>query len=194
MPKVVGFLAAFSLASAAFAASQPVCQCGPPTPESYKWNFSQEASRLLAQLHQNADEVRDSADQLETYGREPFDISWRLDATTLQTMRGQINHMDKVLCRLRIIERVLPAEQQAEINKITPATLELTDTAQAAITFLDKNEQRTWLPRYTAYAGEMYSEAGRIERYTANPGAMPLASSNTKVNKSTATSNMNTGS
>ena len=194
MPKVVGFLAALSLASAAFAATSPVCQCGPPTPKSYKWNFSKEASGLLAQLHQDADGVVESADTLEEFNREAFLIDWQADGVTLDSIRDEVNKMDQILCRLRIIERVLPAEQQADINKITPATLELTDTAQAAITFLNKNEQRTWLPRYTAYAGEMYSEAGRIERYTANPGAMPLASTNTKVKQSTATSNMNTGS
>lgn len=166
IPKVVGYLAAFSLASAAFAATQPVCQCGPPTPESYKWNFSKEASGLLAQFHQDAYGVRDSADTLEEYNREPFLIDWQADGVTLDSIRDQVNRMDQILCRLRTIERVLPPEQQAEINKITPATLELTDTAQAAIHYLDRNEDRLFLPSYAAYAREMYSEAGRIERAT----------------------------
>ena len=166
MPKVVGFLAALSLASAAFAATQPVCQCGPPTPESYKWNFSKEASGLLAQLHQDAYGVRDSADKLEGYNREPFLIDWQADGVTLDSIRDEVNKMDQILCRLRIIERVLPPEQQAEINKITPPTLELTNTAQAAIHYLDRSEDRLFLPSYTAYASEMYSEAGRIERST----------------------------
>jgi hypothetical protein len=192
MARLVGSLAALSLASAAFAATPPVCKCGPPTPESYKWNFSKEASSLLAQLHQYAYSVRNSADILGEYDREPSLSDWRIDAVTLDSMRDQINKMDQILCRLRIIERVLPPEQQAEINKITPATLELTDTAQTAITFLHDNEELTWLPKYTAYAGKMYSEAGRIERGTVTSAEKGLAS--TKANQSMETRNLSTGS
>jgi hypothetical protein len=192
MPKVVGFLAAFSLASAAFAATPPVCKCGPPTPESYKWNFSQEASGLLAKLHQDAYRVRDSADYLEKYNREPFLIDWRTDAVTLDSIQDQIDKMDQILCRLRIIERVLPPEQQAEINEITAATVELTDTAQAAIHYLNNNQDRLFLPQYTAYAHEMYSEAGRIERSSIPPGEKALAGA--KLNQSTETGNLNSGS
>jgi hypothetical protein len=186
MPKVVGFLAGLSLASAAFAATRPVCQCGPPTPESYKWNFSKEAFGLLAQFHQDAYGVLESADTLEEYNREPFLIDWRADSVTLDSIRDQVNRMDQILCRLRTIERVLPPEQQAEINKITPATLELTDTAQAAIHFLDRNEDRLFLPSYAAYAREMYSEAARIERSTTSA---EKATASTKLNQSGASRN-----
>lgn len=192
MVKVVGFLAALSLASVAFAATPPVCKCGSPTPESYKWNFSKEASSLLAQLHQDAYGVRNSADTLTEYDREPSLIDWRADAGTLASMKSQINNMDRVLCRLRIIERVLPSEQQAEINKITPAMLELTDTAQAAIHYLNNNENRLFVPTYTAYAGEMDSQAGRIERSTNAPAEKALAAA--RVNQSTETRNLSTGS
>jgi hypothetical protein len=132
----------------------------------------------LVQLHQDAAGVRDSVDTLEEYNQDPLVIDWRADADTLDILRDQINQMDQILYRLQDIEKALPPEQQAEINAITPPMLELTDSTQAAIKFVNKYENRLWLPRYTAYADEMYSEVGRIERSTVTAGAKAPASTN----------------
>lgn len=194
MLKVVGFLAALSLTSAAFAATPPASKCGPPTPEPQTWNFSKEASCLLSQLHEDAYQVRDSADSLEALDRERglSSIDWQIDAVTLDSMGDQINKMDQILSRLQTIEKVLPPEQRTEINETAPAVMELTDSADAAIDYLKTNHDRLFLPPYTAYAREMYSEAGRIERSTVAPAEKALVG--TKVNESTETRNLSTGS
>ena len=188
--KVAGLFAALALASAAFAASPPRSKDVLPTPDSSTRNLSQEASGLLAQLHQRAYSVRDSADLLEGYNREPLLIDWRIEAETLSGMQDQINKMDRILYRLQNMEKALPPEQRAEINEATPAAIELTDTAQAAIDFLNHNQQRIFVPSYTAYAGEMSSEAGRIERSTITPAKN--AASSSKLNQSGAS--LNSGS
>ena len=159
MTKLGGLLAAFSLAPLAFAGAPPMCSA----------SRSETASQMLSEIHQDAYQVRDYADRLEMYNREPFLISWQADARTLENMRDQINQMDQTLQRLRTMKAVLPQNEDAEINQITPAMVELSDTTQTAITYLRHNELLTWVPKYTAYAGEMYTEAGRIERATATP-------------------------
>jgi uncharacterized protein (DUF1778 family) len=164
LTKVAGFLAGLSLASAAFAATPPASQGGSATPDS--GNLSQKASRQLARLHQDAQAVLKSADTLEGYNRESFMIDWRADARTLDRMRSRIDDMDHRVYLLRAMEGNLPQAQKAEINEITPAILELTNTAQTAIDYLRNNQDRTMFPQYTAYAGEMYSEAARIEHAT----------------------------
>lgn len=154
MAKVVGFLAVLSLASSAFAA--------PPL-------TSTDARDMLRQLHDDAFQVRDAADQLEAYNREPFLIDWRMQAETLENMKYHINHMDRELARLRAVQGKVPQDERAQINEIAPAMMELTDSAQAAIDFLNNNEHLLWMPKYTDYADEMYSEACRVERYSVTP-------------------------
>jgi len=177
MAKTVGFVAALLLACSAFAA--------PPITTA-------DAHDLLLQLHDDAYQVRDEADQLETYSREPFLIDWRMDADTLENAKYQINHMDRTLDRLRAMQKALPQDERAEINEVTPAMVELTDTAQSAVDFLNHNQNLLWMPKYTAYADEMYSEACRVEKYSLTPGSNPIVGA--KVNQCAGTPNCGNGS
>ena len=68
--KVVGFLAALSLASVAVGAPLSASESGPPTPASSEGNPSIRGSNLLNRLHENASRVRDEAAQLEVFDRE----------------------------------------------------------------------------------------------------------------------------
>jgi hypothetical protein len=167
--RAAGFLAALSLASAAFAAAPPASKGGSAAPDS--GNLSQKAFQLLSKVHEDAQEVLKSADTLDWYNRESFMIDWRADATTLVRMQSQIDELDHSVYQLHAMEGKLPQAQQAEINQITPAMLELTNTAQTAIDYLRNNQNRTMFARYTAYAGEMYSEAARIEHATTASGS-----------------------
>lgn len=177
MAKVVGSLAALLLACSAFAA--------PPLATA-------DAHDLLRQLHADAYQVRDAADQLEALNREPFQFSWETQAEALENMRDRINHMDGVLYELRSMEGMLPQGQQAEIDNAAPAMVELTDTTQAAIEFMNHNQDRLWVRQYTDYVNEMYSEASRAERSTVPINENVLA--NHKVNPSTETQNLGNGS
>ena len=165
MLRLTGFLAAFSLASALFAAAPPP-RAGSPTAAQTAGNLSQKASSLLAEVHQDAQGVVNSADTLGEYDREAFEIDWRADAGALDQMQGQINQIDQMVRQLRVMEEKLPQAQQAEINQIAPAAAELTNTTQAAIDYLANNQDRTVFPPFTSYADEMYVEAARIVHST----------------------------
>jgi len=173
LTKLAGFIAALSLAAAAFAAPPLVCKNAP---------------EMLSQLHQDAQQVRDTADQLEAYNREPFLVGWQVNADMLQSMQGQINQMDRTLYRLHTIEATLPQNERTEINEVTPAMVELTDTAQLAINFVKNHEDDVWMSKYTAYADEMYNQANRIAGHTATTGAQAVTG-----NPSTATPNSSNG-
>ena len=164
--KLTGLLTAFSLASVLFAAGPPV-PAGSPTAAGTEGNFSQKASGLLEEIHQNAQGVLNSADRLEAYNREAFLIDWRADAGKLDRMRGRINKIDDEVSQLRGMEANLPRAQRSEINKIAPAAAELTDNAQLAINYLKNYQDRTMFAPYTSYADEMYTEAARIAHSTA---------------------------
>jgi len=163
--RMAGFLAALSLACAAFAAAPPASKGSSAAPDLQK------AFQLMSKVHQDAQEVLKSADTLQWYDRESFTNDWRADANTLVRMQSQIDELDHSVYQLRALEGNLPQAQQAEINQITPAMLELTNTAQTAIDYLRSNQDRTMFSQYTAYAGEMRSEAARIEHASAASGS-----------------------
>ena len=184
MANVAGLVAAMSLPVAGFAATQP-------TAESQVWNLPNEASSLLSQLHKNACRVRNLADQLQMYDRErgaTDGVGWQADADLLETMRNRINKMDQMTYRLRVMGSKLPQAQRHEISKMEPAMLELTDTAQTAIEFLDNNENHLGFAPYPSYAGELYAEARRVEHAT-NPST---ANAGAQL-KPTATTNLDSG-
>ncbi|HXX24637.1 MAG TPA: hypothetical protein VEO19_15940 [Terriglobia bacterium] len=175
MRKVAGFLAAPSLALVAFVTPAPASGGGPAPPVAAGRNLSLKASVLLARLHQHAYALQESADTLEGFNRATFLVDWRTDASTLVTMRAEVNRMDRILSRLRTMEKMLPSDQQAEINKTTPAVLELTNTDQAAANYLKNNQDSTMFPQYMAFASEIHDEAVRIERSTVTPAEKAIA-------------------
>jgi len=169
MAKVAAFLAALSLASAAFAATPPAKEGASANADSSGRQPSFKASKLFREFHENAFEVQDWADKLQAYDRAPTLVSADLDAVALDHMRDRINHMDQILERLRSIEKSLPQDQRAEVNQIAPALVELTDTTQAVIHFLNNPDDLLFVPSYEGYLDQIYSESSRVERCSAAP-------------------------
>ncbi len=166
MTKVASLFAVMVLPLAGFAINHNQTL----TLESSQSDLSEEASSLLTRLHRDAFEVRNSADHFGALEREreADDMqSWKDDAITLENMKDQINKMDQNTYQLRNIESQLPQEQRSEINNIALGMLELTNTTQAAIRYLDNHENDLLFAPYTQFPGEIYSEAGRVETATA---------------------------
>jgi hypothetical protein len=148
-----------------FAASATLCPMGPPTAASYTWNFPKEASGLLVQMKTDAMRVRYIADQLGGLDRDSSGNFWQADAILLSSARKRVNAMDGMLCRLETIRRVsAPWEKQA-ISRIAPSVVELSDTTQAAIDYLDQNQEGLIFPAYTDQAEIMYNKADRIVNF-----------------------------
>jgi hypothetical protein len=167
---LVSCLITLLLPAVAFAGTGASCECGPPTAESYKWNFSKEAAGLLAQIHSEAYQAKNAAERLESFEFERQMYDWRADASILNREKYWANDMDRILCRLRTIQRVLPADQQQEIEALTPAVIEVTDTTQAAMQYVRQHQEELFLPTYKAYSEDLSAEASRIEAATATPG------------------------
>ena len=160
---------AFLLPAAVFAASAPLCKCGAPTPESYKWNFSKEAASLMKQINYDAYRAKSAAGILESYDRAERElIDWHADANLLSHEKYWANDMDQKLCRVEVIARVLPTNQKAEIKALAPAVIEFSNTTQATLQYLTAKPHELFIPAYEGYAPDLYHEAGRIETATAH--------------------------
>jgi hypothetical protein len=156
--------------AAALAHTPNSCQCGKPTPQSYKWDFPKEASQLFNRIEADSFQIRDAADTLEIYNRDTNLVGWEGDATVLAGTIPKVQALDQMGCRLRIIQRVTTPEQQATINRIVPQIIELTDTMNATIHYFNRDRDRLWTPRYTAYATEIRNCANQITEDLRNPG------------------------
>jgi hypothetical protein len=157
---IIGVIALFS--PGLFAASAKLCQTGPPTPASYTWNFPKEASGLLAQMRTDALQVRNIADTLQELDHQGENNFWQADAIALNSARQPVNAMDGMLCRLETIRRVSAPWEKRAIGRIAPSVIELSDTTQATIQYLNNNHDALIFPAYTDEAQVMYNKANRI--------------------------------
>ncbi len=164
---LVGYLVILVLPAVTFAATQPGSGGVPSTRES---NLSKEAGGLLNQMHMDAYRVENSADHLASYFSEPELIAWETDSGVLYRLSYRDDDMDRILSRLRSMQRMLPPDQQEEIKKIAPAVVEITDCTQAAIQFLNLHQLNLFLPQNEGYARDIYNEASRVVAATANAG------------------------
>jgi hypothetical protein len=153
-----------------FARTAATCQCGKPTPESYKWNFTKEASQILSQIGADSVKIRNSAAQLEVPGGESYLIGWDGEADLLNRLRAQVNRMDSNICQLRTIAPVTTQKQQQAIKAVLPEMVIITDEAQSAIRFLNNKHYALWAPHYHEYAVAMYNSANVIYRELQNSG------------------------
>jgi len=190
----VGYLVVIMvLPAVTFAVTPPVCRCGPVTPESYQWNFSKEAAELLAQIHYDAFQAKYDAGYLMSFDHGERDlIDWSVDGGILTQEKYWANDMDQKLCRLRIIERVLPADQQAEIKSVAPSVIEVKDATEAAIQFVNNHPDQLFEPWYTSLAPAIYNEASKAEAASANAGQYMEA--RYTGNQGAARENLKTGS
>jgi len=163
----VGLLAGVvALASTGlFAASAKLCPTGPPTAASYTWNFPRETSGLLTQMKTDALQVRHVADKLQALNRESSENFWQYDSTLLNTAKANVNSMDRMLCRLETVRRVSSPAEKRTIGRIAPSVVELSDSTQYAIHYLNHNEDGLMFPAYTEQAQIMYNKANRIVNF-----------------------------
>jgi hypothetical protein len=158
--KLVGCLLAGALAlPAASRSTVRTCAVGTPTPQSYTWNFRQEAQGLLGDVGVEAYRTSYQADQLQNFSP---DIDWQDHADALNAIRDQVNDMGTQLCRLETIKRVVSPWERKAINDAAPLITEMSNEAQAAITYLNHNHNHLFNPAYHAYSEEMYQQSTRL--------------------------------
>jgi len=137
------------------------CVLGAPTPQSYTWNFHQEAQDLLAAVDTDAWQVSYHADQLAHFSAM---IDWQEHADQLNAIRDAVNDMGGKLCRLEAIRRVSSPWERKAIDEAAPLITEMANEAEAAITFLNDNQNHLLNPTYHAYSEEMYQQSSKLNR------------------------------
>ncbi|MEX2263244.1 MAG: hypothetical protein WD696_14905 [Bryobacteraceae bacterium] len=133
-----------------------------PTPESYTWDFSGEASRLLEDLEFRARNVAFHSDRLVSYARRPLDLSYETQASELTQAKEHINAMGEILCRLQRIAYVTDPWQREAIYDVLPAAQTLARSTEEAIELLNEKRSSGYMPLYEESVADMYAEGKRI--------------------------------
>ena len=120
---------------------------------------------MLAQMEAQAMQVRSLADTLQSLDREASENFWQYDATVLNQARSHVNDMDGMLCRLQAIRRATDPWERKAIGDIAPSVIELSDSTQDAINYLDEREDALMFPTFTDQAEVMYDKSNRIVNF-----------------------------
>ena len=145
------------------------CECGPVTPQSYTYNFSAEAQRLLDQAKQDSYLVQNYVATLEGMDGDPYTNDWHMDTYELGHAADIVQRLDKIECRLRNIERATTPQQQAVIKRVVPEIVILTDNMNRTMQYVNHNQHYLWNPQYVARARQMYRSTERIDNYLRYP-------------------------
>jgi hypothetical protein len=155
-------LAAALLLPAGLLAADHNCTSGAPTPESYTHDFAKEADQLLTRVQHQAYRVRTDADGMANSSR--FDeLDWQTNADQLNNIKRHVDAMGKTLCRLDQIRSAVLPWQRKEIDRITPALVELADTTTSAIKTLSTHQQTFWATNFPNQMADIYKDANRIQ-------------------------------
>lgn len=153
---IFGFISAVS--PAVFACSADVYVCN-----SAETNT--EASCLLSHMKDQALQVRQVSDNLIGLDHEGWGNFWQYDASTLQRAKTHVNEMDQTLYQLRAIQQSCSSAERRAIRLLGPSVIELSDTTQAAIHYLNQHHLALMLPAYQNDAQVMYNKANRVVNF-----------------------------
>jgi len=165
--KAICYLSTVVLPAVTFGAALPVAKSGSSASEQ---NLSEKAEGLLNRIHADAYHAAYNADRLNSFEflSSPDMLAWETHSYVLSREAYWTNNMDRLLTQLRTMQHELPANQRAEVKTLTPALLELTDSTQAAILFVNQHEDELFLQQYRDDVKAIDNEATRVEAVSAN--------------------------
>ncbi|HZT70017.1 MAG TPA: hypothetical protein VFC10_09780 [Terriglobia bacterium] len=111
------------------------------------WAYTEEASELLKEVRSLSAQLADDAHELAMYASRN-QLHWRSHAFQLNQIRDHINAMGEKLERLQEVRGMLAPWQQKAVDRVVPNAQELAAHTEAAIAFLNEQQERLWMSAY----------------------------------------------
>ena len=121
---------------------------------------SDQVSRILSDAKMQALQLKEDADQLETFTRS--DASWESHADAIGKIREDVNAMGRLLTRLEDNRQLAVPWQQTAIDRVNPVAKELASNTTAAIEHLNKNPHRLNTAAYQEYLEAISDSANNL--------------------------------
>lgn len=115
---------------------------------SVNWYAPDRVNTLLRDLREINSRLDRNGQTLDTFARSSHH-SWQSHATYLSMMKEDINKSGQIIREMQEIQYgALPWQQEA-ISRVHPIGLELAQHTEAAISHLNENQRRLFVPEYT---------------------------------------------
>lgn len=150
---LAGTLAA--LPALSIAAPAPTCASVPTT------NADHQAAKLLDNLEQDAHNVAEEADSMESM-LNSTNVTWESHVYALNRVRADVNAMGDKLCRLESIRASATPWEQKAIDSAAPQLRLLADNTRDAIAFVNAHREDLWMPQYAKYIRNVSDESTNI--------------------------------
>lgn len=144
-------------------AAPKTCAAGAATPESYKWNFRKEASKLLEGVRDQAYLAEDNAATLNSLSSDPG-VTWQAHADQLHSLRAEVDAMGEKLCRLEVIRQSTAPWEQKAIDDAAPLIRYIADNTEAAIRYLREHADDPWTPTYRVYTSNVEKGSTQLQK------------------------------
>jgi hypothetical protein len=121
---------------------------------------SDQVSKILSDVKMEAFQLREDADQLESFSRSS--ASWQSHADAIEKIRQNVNAMGRLLARLQEKRNGAAPWEQTAIDRMSPMAKELATNTTAAIEHIRKNPERLNAPAYQDYLEAVVDSAHNL--------------------------------
>jgi hypothetical protein len=121
-------------------------------------NYSGEASALLQSVRDDAQQIADRITELNELSADP-DVNWGIHAQELASIRMSISEMETRVCRLDVIQPVVPGGEGHVIQSLPSEVQQMAADARLAFDYVTHRQGELWSQQYTAYTRNIYNAA-----------------------------------
>lgn len=133
------------------------------TPSERSVYASERASRLLAEIQNQAADLTKHAGTLEAMARQP-QYSWQSHAFYLERVKDHINAVGVHTAELQRISADAQPWQQRAISQVTSHAAQVAASTQAAIVYLNDNQGRLFVPEYKGHVATIADSSQNMKQ------------------------------
>lgn len=121
---------------------------------------SEQVSKILSDAKMQAFQLKEDAEQLETFSRATG--SWASHVEAINKIKENVNAMGRLLAKLQENRNNAALWQRTAIDRVTPIAKELAANTTTAIEHLNKTPERLTTPTYQNYLEAIADSASNL--------------------------------
>jgi hypothetical protein len=121
------------------------------------------AVSVMKNLWDTAVKTAQEASEIQSMARN-VNTSWEAHAAHWQLVRDDVNRLGEELDHLKEVRGQLDPDEAKIVDRIYPVLKSMADNTQAAILFLNQQQQHLWLGSYQTYVANLADEADQLSK------------------------------
>ena len=116
---------------------------------------------LMKDLEVAANDIADQSSTLDAASLSS-NVSWEVHAQKLQMMKDDVNEIGRIVSRLEDMRGSLSPAAVESLDRAAALGKEMAANSQAAIQFLNADQQNFWLPTYRKNISNLVNESTQL--------------------------------